>query len=1599
MIDFVSLHNQTDFSILDSLCSVKELFEKAKELEQPALAITEHGSFASAWDALKLSKSTGVKLIIGVEIYFRDNVKNDDRMRHLVLLAKNATGYRNILTLNKLGFDTDSRIGKRVYPVIDWDMLEQYSEGVICLTACGNGIISQLLMNRRFDDAEAALLRLKNIFGEDLGIEVQPNNMQRGSNVYNDEIDQKFLNYGLIKLGEKLGIRVVAACNTHYTNKEDYETHDVFLSIGSRQPIYSTYRLRYPVPDFYLKSGDEVKAFFSRNYGDDLAEELCANSLYFASKCEDPVWIDPKHSNPSGKELPIFPVKDEADYDEFLKWNSIQGESVRELDEDKRYLRYLCENKLAEKFSNSSDIQNYINRTNEELEVLEYQGFSSYMLIVADFLKWCRNNKIPVGPGRGCVTADTLVLTSNGYIKISDVNIGDKVYTSDGTLKKVCKTFSYNVNEEGIELDTQMGYKTTILTKDHKILASKFNTFNSSKIKRKWTSDPELEWVSVKDLNRDYLLWMKWLKCTPSYKWNSELDLTKFNFCGIVLDNCIEYKYYQENELSVNNISKKCCIPKHTIYNIKKGLNVLDKNNIIKIIDEVLIKNYQISFDEWMKVDTSTKYSIDRTMKLDKDFYYFIGLWVGDGCIRENTNNRSVMISFHENEINNANRIKQYLLKYGINSYLYKKKNEKALQLEINNEIVFNLIKYFISDYKCTSDTKHLPFCFRELSEGNLYSLINGLFDADGSFYKNKENIVTTSFRLALEVKESLLRLKTQSSILKRKVCGNRKDAYSVNFSGLFNKCDKNPNFYKDSGYYFRIKSINPIIINKVYDIEVEENHNYLTTNLISHNSVGGSLVAYLLDIHKADPLKYGLIFARFQNKEREEAPDIDNDISGVYRYKLIEYLKGKYGADNFAAISNINTITPKVYARDIARSCELGGSKESAVEVGNLIADIIPSDIRSISIALDKVPLLLEYSKKYPEIKKYKDIGSKYRAFSTHAAGAVINGRSLVGLVPLRKDKDNNSVIEYDKVNTEQNGFIKIDLLGLSTLDLINSTVKLINANGNNFSIDNIDVNEYDEKTYDLISSGNTYGVFQFGTSDGTVSLCTRVKPKSIEDLAIITTLARPGASDIRDDFIATRNGKKSYKLLHPALENAFGKTLGYGLFDESILQIAKDVAGWSLHSADRIRKMIKSKGKYPEVDKKLRKEFIEGAINNGFDRKISERIWDEEIKKFSSYTFNKSHAVLYSMISFITAYLKAHYPVEFLQANLIHEVNSNTQDAKSNIEKVKKELRQRGVKIVPPDINKSDLSYVLVEDKTLITGLDALKFVGEEAIKDIVAKRPFKSFFDFMVRVDSRKVRANNIQALAACGAFDSFGIYRKLLYLYCSDYRKKLQVWKKKHDPNVEEFTYPWPNDGEWSESEIYALENFYLGEGFICKPHKAYGKFFEGQYSLFSDIKKAKDKDKFQYLKAIVVDFFEFKVKKETSKSYGMPMAKAMLEDKDGDQCMCTIFPDRWKLVQDRLKMVKKNLKFDSGVALYFSGTVNYYNDEVGIILENMYNAVPPPDLPIDRKARKVMLKKPKKEKTDEKKAGSLLEQMEDFLYDQGLIDLDNENVDE
>jgi DNA polymerase III alpha subunit len=709
--------------------------------------------------------------------------------------------------------------------------------------------------------------------------------------------------------------------------------------------------------------------------------------------------------------------------------------------------------------------------------------------------------------------------------------------------------------------------------------------------------------------------------------------------------------------------------------------------------------------------------------------------------------------------------------------------------------------------------------------------------------------------------------------------------------------------------------------------------------------------------------------------------------------------------------------MTPKVYARAIARSFVYGGDRKAAVQLGTAIADSIPNEIHSIQQAMEKASLFIEYTKEYPELAKYAEtFAGKYVAWSTHAAGIVIGRRSLRGLVPLRRDKDGNIAVEYEKERAEMNGLVKMDMLGLETLDIIEDTYKNIASTGK--PVPNLpNVEEYDKKTYDLISSGDTFGVFQLGTSAGTIDLCKRVKPQNITDIAIINSLARPSAKDIRQKYVDVRDGKTPIDIMHPSLHDALMPTLGFGLYEEALLYIAKSVAGWNLNKADKLRKFTKDKGKNPEKAKKLKNDFINDAIANGIEPDMAKKIWTEVVESWSGYGFNLSHAVFYSMIGYTTSWLKAHAPVEFAVANLKSEVLSNSKIAKDNISRIKEEIRKLGVKILPPDLNTSEMTYKIIDDHTLMTGLDSLKYMGQDAIPEILAKRPFTSFEDFLIRTDGKKVKAPAVQALAAAGCLDQFGVSRKLMFLYSADYKKKLQAFNKRKK-KVGEFSYPWPEEGDWTISEKCALERKWLGESLSGDKIQEYGGFFTNKAINFKNFPKLlppppedmDEKERKRYSTRItsvqgeLKSLWEFPVKKEGSKMQGEIMAKLVIEDPYGNQVGVTCFPDGWTKLKERCISLSSNKgKLEPGVGLYINGALQWYNDELSIIFEDLAKFSLPPQLPVDLKAKKISIKvtkHPVEEKSQEEiDRTMLLSEIEDELSESGDADLEEWNFEE
>jgi len=725
--------------------------------------------------------------------------------------------------------------------------------------------------------------------------------------------------------------------------------------------------------------------------------------------------------------------------------------------------------------------------------------------------------------------------------------------------------------------------------------------------------------------------------------------------------------------------------------------------------------------------------------------------------------------------------------------------------------------------------------------------------------------------------------------------------------------------------------------------------------------SVGGSLVGYLLEIHKADPIKYGLIFERFLNIEKLEFPDIDSDVDSNGREKVLNYVSNKYGKTFVAHVSNFLTFTPKVAITDVMTALEVGGSRKDAFRIAKNITETIPGDVKNVNDAIKSSKLFAEFVKERPEIKEYADslIGI-IRSWATHAAGVVIGKYDLYGLVPLRLDDNGVLALEWEKVRTEENGLVKIDFLGLETLNIIKNTRSIIKSLGKELPPNPPSCDIYYENVYDIITTGNTFGVFQLGASGGTIGLCNMIEPKSLDDLAVITSLARPGVPiDIKKSYIERRFGREDVKIPHSNLKRAVEATMGYCIFEESFLWLAHDLCGWNLQKSDGMRKISKLKAKGKHLLEELYNDFIVDSVKHSdVSKDFAENIWNEWVIPLSGYAFNKSHAVLYSMTSLHTAYLKANYFNEFMTANLISETNSNSPKSKENILKIKYALRKKGVEIVPPDINNSSTNYKLIDKNTLMTGFSALHGVKEPAAINIMETRPFNSFEDFLDKTDSSKVRAPTVQALAACGALDCFGQTRKSMCLYCSDIRKKYREWKKRNSDK--KFTYKLPKE-EWSISELRALETHFIGEALTGTKKDTFDKLFSGHnaVSKISDIVKMPNRTNI-ILEAEVKDIFFFKVKKETSKIFGQECCRMLLEDLNNEQISVVLFPESLGMLRMLFESQFSEDKIEKGFGIRISGTVNKYNNEISIIVSDIYGLFIPIEISTKFEQKKLVI---------------------------------------
>lgn len=686
--------------------------------------------------------------------------------------------------------------------------------------------------------------------------------------------------------------------------------------------------------------------------------------------------------------------------------------------------------------------------------------------------------------------------------------------------------------------------------------------------------------------------------------------------------------------------------------------------------------------------------------------------------------------------------------------------------------------------------------------------------------------------------------------------------------------------------------------------------------------SAAGSIVSYCLGITNIDPLRFGLLFERFLNPERISMPDIDIDFCDKRRQEVIDYVSHKYGKDSVSQIITFGTMAARAAIRDVGRVLKV------PVQDVDRIAKLVPAEPGvTLDSALERVPELKQTasSERFKDlIQMAKRLEGLARHASTHAAGVLITPGNLTDYVPLYRGSKGETVTQYDMNSVESIGLLKMDFLGLTTLSIVHDTLDMIRQRyGTQLKTHEIPLD--DEEVYRLLSEGQTVGVFQLESS-GMRDLLRRIRPERFEDIIAINALYRPGplGSEMVELFIKRKQGKKAIDYEHELLEPILNDTYGVILYQEQVIEIASNLAGFTKGQADILRRAMGKKE--PEVMDQQRRTFVKGAVARGIPEDLAERIFSK-MAYFAGYGFNKSHSAAYALLSYQTAYLKVKYPMEFMAACLTSEIGNT-----DRIVILMDECRRMGIKVLPPDINRSEADFKVI-DGGIQFGLAAIKNVGRSAIESITEARArsgaFKTIFGVCEKIDLRSVNKRVLESLVRAGALDplkghraqllaaieaAMGVGQKMQRDRRTGQTSLLRILETKGEENG--ITRHLPHVDEWSLLEKLGHEREVLG--FYCSGHPLSRYRREVDAFTTTSIAEAKRMaDGKRVVLAGIISSKRIHIAKD-----GQKIGFVSLEDLTG-QIDAVFFNDQIKTAGDRLRQ---------GVMVIVLGTVSYRNED-------------------------------------------------------------------
>ncbi len=706
--------------------------------------------------------------------------------------------------------------------------------------------------------------------------------------------------------------------------------------------------------------------------------------------------------------------------------------------------------------------------------------------------------------------------------------------------------------------------------------------------------------------------------------------------------------------------------------------------------------------------------------------------------------------------------------------------------------------------------------------------------------------------------------------------------------------------------------------------------------------SVAGSLVAYVLGITDVNPIEYNLPFGRFLNPDRPTPPDFDIDFADSRRDEVLRYVTEKYGEEKVAQIITFGTMEARLAVRDVVRALGMSYAQ------GDRLAKMIPHGKQgfpmTISQALEESASLKFAYQSEEETKKVLDVARKVeglaRHASVHAAGVVIADKELTEYVPLQREAKGGRVItQYDMYCLDLNavsgnkavGLLKVDLLGLRNLTILEKAIEYLQQSASK-KIDIHQVPLDDKKTYELVGRGETVGVFQL-ESAGMRRLAKDLKPTKMTDIAAMVALYRPGPMDLIPLFLENKKNPKLIKYLHPDLKSILEETYGILVYQEQVMEIANKMANYSMIEADNLRMAMGKKKK--ELMKKEKEKFIEGCIKKGYRKNLAEKIFNF-IEKFAAYGFNKAHSASYGLIAYWTAYMKANFPVEFMTALLSAELQGMAGPQREiKMAQAIEECRRMEISVLPPDINKSKQSFS-IEANSIRFGLSAIKNVGVAAIEAILSARQddkFKSFKDFLYRVDLRRVNKKTVESLIKAGAFKQFANRATLLGNYPNIVKdiseakyeaEKGQFSLFGQDNSSSKLTDNFSAVEDFSEDEILQMEKDVIGFLITKNPLLKFQSLINKKSTKkIGDINND-DVNKTHILAGIVSAKKVIKTKKDNSE-----MAFISLFDETGS-IECILFPKLFARLRDTININK---------VIMLKGKINERDGRLSILIDN------------------------------------------------------------